>query len=820
MARFPVDNLLIASPARLLAALLAAGLLALPGCGTFRNAGAYFNTYYNASQVFDQAVAEMKKSPQVARDSNYFAAYKVPGPAVTKFEKVIEKGSKVIQFHGESGYVEDAIMMIGEAYLYQNETESAAGKFRELVENFPGSDNRPEASLWYAKALYQGKNDDQALTVAKELSTPATEGGGVDVPGDVLLEITMLEAQIYTDRGEYAQAAVTLDRINSIDGNGEMKAFAQFQRGVVYERTKEYAKAAEAYGMVGEYSPSPTMSFNAKLREGVMLSLAGEPESALDTFDGVISQPLKAEQSALVDLEIANAYWVLGDSTAAFTLYDIIDSTYKRTDAAAKSYYQRGDIMENHYRELSVARKYYELAKSEYPSSSITPLAAARFTSLEHFLKTQERLAADDSALQAMLAPRDSTTGMDSGLVAAGDSAHAASDTAGAPRKMFAPGVDPATKAAETVPKDVPAAPGRAELRPVPASMTENLSMRLIRSRPRNLVHDPEDTGEQTPGVEPGGAPVDPESALAGKIDAPAKAPSKSSSKSEPRKASNPEELRTRIAEGQYELGGIFLLDLHMPDSALVYYRTLVEESPGSPLVPKATYAMSEAYKLLGDSAAVDSLYDKILADHPETEYAAQVRKIRGLDTTKAVETDDAVRYRDAEAALFAGESAQALESFKTLSATSTDSAVAPKSRYAVGWIYENVLIDLDSADAWYQGLIKAYPGSVYASSAEPRVVVRADTSKLGQFVKYKKIDAIPKPQRKALGLVPKDATPGRLSPEGLPVDPTKPATNPDDDEYFNPGEDEDEKDADPDEEPDDEPDDDPGRLPDLHFHR
>src|SRR6185503_14749332 len=168
-----------------------------------------------------------------------------------------------------------------------------------------------------------------------------------------------------------------------IDGNGEMKAFAQFQRGVVYERTKEYAKAAEAYGMVGDFGPTPSMTFNARLRQGVMLSLAADPDAALETFDEIISMPLKPEQSALVDLEIANAYWVLGDSTAAFTLYTIIDSTYKRTDAAARSFYQRGDIMEHHYRDLASARKYYEKAKAEYPASAVTPLAAARFTSLE-----------------------------------------------------------------------------------------------------------------------------------------------------------------------------------------------------------------------------------------------------------------------------------------------------------------------------------------------------------------------------------------------------------------------------------------------------
>jgi tetratricopeptide (TPR) repeat protein len=312
--------------------------------------------------------------------------------------------------------------------------------------------------------------------------------------------------------------------------------------------------------------------------------------------------------------------------------------------------------------------------------------------------------------------------------------------------------------------------------------------------------------------------PQDPETALAGRMkdESPEKSQPKAAAKKEPKAPSTPEELKKAIAESEYELGGIFFLDLGMPDSALAYYERLVNEYPVSPLVPKAIYAMSEAHRILGDTAAVDSLYDRILADHPGTEYARQVKKTRGLDTAAVLESADAVRYREAETALFAGESEKALASFKHLSAAAKDTVVAPKSRYAVGWIYENVLIDLDSADTWYKLLIKEYPASVYASNAEPRVAVRGDTSKLGQYVKYKKIEVAPRPQKKALGQVPKEG--GRGSVPGQPGDLNKPPVNPDDDEYFNPGDDEDEKDPADDEPADDEPvdpDDDPGRSPD-----
>lgn len=810
-----------------------AGALLLAGCGTYRNLTAYFNTYYNASQLFDQAVEELLKTPQPARDSNYFAPYRLTSALTGKFEKVIEKGSRIIQFHGESGYVEDAIMLIGKSYLYQNETESAAGKFRELLENFPGSGKRHEARLWLARALYQGKDTDEALAIARETAAGMVGGGEEgETPGDILLEMTMLEAQIHSDRGDFAQAAAALARAVDADAGGELKAVARYQLGTLHERTGDYVPAAEAYRSVLDHGPTPAMRFNARLRQGVMLSMSGRPEEALETFDEIISWPLRPEQSALVDLEIANAYWNRGDSAAAFTLYEIVDSTYKRTDAAARSYYRRGEILEKDYRKLAEARKFYEKAKGEHAASAVTQPAAARFTSLDHYVRTHQRLAADDSTLRGLLR-RDS-------LGLAGDSAAPGGTAADSARVDSTATAVASTELAGPADEDGREAGGRAEppartglpppQRRAPALLTsENLSMRQIRSRPRHLVPDPEDPDDPLLAEADDATPGRPEDALAGTPGgkgggAGAAPPSGQQAKPVPRTTLTPEALSARIAESRYELGGILLLDLNLPDSALHYYELLVAEQPESPLVPKTLYAMSEARRVLGDSAAVDSLQEVLLTDHGETEYADQVRKFRGLDTTAVRESDDALRYRAAEEALFGGDSTAALAAFRSLADSSGDSTVTPKAVYAVGWIYENILLDLDSAESWYKRVLRDHPSSAYAAGVEARVAVRGDSSKLKQYVKIKEIQPIPKPQKKLTTKIATGAQQpaGTLPPAG--ADPTKlPPGAVDDDEYYDPGPDEDEE-EDPDdgeEDSDDfqDEDDDPGRtaaLPDA----
>jgi hypothetical protein len=159
------------------------------------------------------------------------------------------------------------------------------------------------------------------------------------------------------------------------------------------------------------------------------------------------------------------------------------------------------------------------------------------------------------------------------------------------------------------------------------------------------------------------------------------------------------------------------------------------------------------------------------------------------------------VRYRDAERLLGEEQTLEALDGFKAVYADAGGSTFAPKACFAVGWIYENVVVDPDSASAWYKRLIAEHPKSEYAGIATPKIAVMEDSTKLSQFVKIKEIAPIPRPVRKNFGLVPTAAPAGTLPP-GIESDEL------DDDEYYQDEEeaDPDEEEVDPDEEVDDEP--------------
>ena len=199
----------------------------LSGCSTYHNVTAYFNTYYNARRLFDEAVGELRQQPSKDRDTNYFAAYTVPPNTQDKLDKVIEKCSKLIQFYPKSSYVDDAILMIGESYVYLGEYESGTRKFKELADNFPTSDVRFDARIWDAKAKYLMKKHDDALAVIKDLFPDARAQG----KNDILLEALMLQARIFTERGEFDQAASSWGLASEVSADDALRAMSEAASG-------------------------------------------------------------------------------------------------------------------------------------------------------------------------------------------------------------------------------------------------------------------------------------------------------------------------------------------------------------------------------------------------------------------------------------------------------------------------------------------------------------------------------------------------------------------------------------------------------------
>jgi len=712
---------------------LLAIIISISGCTMYENVTGYFNTYYNAKKLFSDAEREIEKTPQKERDTNYFAAYNVPKGVHDKLDKVIEKCSKLIQLYPRSSWLEDAIVTIGKSYVYKGETESAIRKFNELIENFPTSDLTLTARLWKAKALYSSNKDDEAILTVDELLPDAEKDG----EKDIMIEALMLKGQIQIDREDYKSAAEVYGKAINISGSGDLLAIAQYQLGICESRLGNYREAAEAFINVENYNPTITKKYQAQLRAGMMLSISGQHEKALEVLENLRSQALKSDEKGMVELEIANTYKRMNDTTTAFTMYDRIDSVYKKTDAAAKSYYERGLSYENDYKDYRKALSFYEKAKAEFPSSEITPIAQKKVQYLTQYFKLHDNLIKFDSLL--VVKTKADSLGINN------DSLQIAEDTS---KVENIPGnqvlEDTTALAAEVESQEEIESYDILDenLEPLP----EEHSLLEARTAHSPLISSP--TASKAKRDE------EIEYMQKGKSDETnlAKGNSADSLKSQKKAVAadqylkvSSDSLKKLISQTKFELGVLFLLDMKLSDSALTVYWNLVENYPESKYTPRAYYSMAEIYRERNDSLMVDSLYKIILDKYDQTEYANQVKRSLGLEIeNKSIEPADSL-YAEGEKLLNNGDVENACKYFEKITVEYPSSNQAPKALYALGWIQEVVLINNDSAASIYQKLIKDYPNSIYAAEVKPKLAIKEDPKTVDKYIKINEIQVVTK---------------------------------------------------------------------------
>ena len=701
-------------------AVLAFIVLLLVGCSTYQNVTAYFNTYYNAQKTFDDAVNDVVRSQQAqaGKDTNYFFPAVVKSDGQSKFDKVIEKCSKIIQFYPQCKLVDDAIIMIGKSYVYEGEYESAIRKFKELLENFPASDRRIEAKLWFAKAEYYSGREDEAIKIVEEV-VPEALGSGEN---DFALEAVMLEAQIFFNRSDYQHSAEQFDRATKVSGGNSLRAIAQYQLGQSYQRQNEYKQAAEAYLGVKEFKPDFVLRTRSKLQAGAMLLKIGEYEKALGLYDDLKGDLYKPDELAPVELGIADVYAAMGDTGTAFSMYTRIDTTYRRTDVAAKSYYHQALMYEEKNKAFDKALDLFYKAGSEFPSSEIAPLANKKVDVLTNYFTSYDNLNLYDSLLRVIplhdtlaVQPRDTLSPVDS--VTSQQSVALHSDSLHS-RRAERSLLKRKRTSDEVVQRD---------------NRSNNLVLRQHRSR----GHDDFDDDDVEISYSDAGSSSQVQTDSLAKMSRVDIIRMNDKARVQ-RTRYTADTLRFLLTQSKFELGGLFLLDLGLPDSAMVWFQTVVHDTMSSALAPRALYALAEIYRGKHDSSAVDSLFRILLGQYSGTEYAREVRRLRGIKE-KITDADSAnARYSEAQHQLVDGKTLEAVNMLKEIAGDYPTSRIAPKAQYAVGWIYENILVQNDSAANWYRRLIKAFPATVYASTARAKVAVRDHPDSLSHYMGVK----------------------------------------------------------------------------------
>src|SRR5690625_6274269 len=127
---------------RLSAALICAVLLA--GCSQtsflgrhVQNFSAYYNTFYNARQSFDEGIRNIERAPLTIDESRFLPVYP-PAPenvGRAQCDDAIRRSAVAIRNHPTSGWGDDAVLLIGKSYFSQRSHPAASQKLREAMQH-------------------------------------------------------------------------------------------------------------------------------------------------------------------------------------------------------------------------------------------------------------------------------------------------------------------------------------------------------------------------------------------------------------------------------------------------------------------------------------------------------------------------------------------------------------------------------------------------------------------------------------------------------------------------------------------------------------
>ncbi len=635
----------------------------LPGCrqGTFignryNNFRAYYNTFYNARRAFDVGEEAIERSERQIDRSRFISVFPATQPGAPtsggQFEQAIEKSADLLRERPDSKWADDALLLIGKAYFYQNNVVGAEAKFRETILAALERDQPElvdESRFWLGRTLVAGERYDEAVSILQEgLARP-----GIETKWSSKLYLAL--GELYVQQRKWSDAAAALRLGIPTTEQNDLSGRAQFLLGQVLEADGRYAEAAEAYREVGRHRPIYELSYASKLSEALVLGVdAGDTEFALEQIRRMRRDDKNFQNRAEVELAYARLLAAANRPSDAQERFEMLlyDEDFRSNNVRGEVYYRYAEYFRddaNNYvraaayfdtaatnvriepgreelvtrvalrdvrRNADVYRTYASIASELAEADSLLylgSLSSEQFREAIASIERQRLIQWEED--QRLLAARRAEQGFGNTPITRTGEFPAESDgsRAGLGGDPGSTGIevgflnyrDPARTqdamlAFERIWGDRPLAPNWRRI--------QALQSAVIAGR------GPEEGGDQ--GLNGQGASTGPTPLDISNV---------------PRTEEAQARLRGDRAELRYELGNVFFLSLAKPDSAAHWYRLVIGDDVGLPVVTRAKYALAEVLGIQGENSEAEELYRQVADEDPRSPQAAQARERLGL---------------------------------------------------------------------------------------------------------------------------------------------------------------------------------------------
>lgn len=588
---------------------------------------AYYNTFYNAKQVFNEGL-ELNNRQQPDLDiSRPIRIHTSPTDAGhEEFERAIEKGASILRDHSESSYVSPALSLIGQSYFYRQEYFSALEKFQELAQ-FSGGRELQDAIIWQGRTYLEMELYGEGIRVLNQ-EIDYVE----DWDSDKLAQVQAVLAQLYVGDEDWDAASAALHASAGELERNQLQARAYFLHGQVQERLGNEFQALAAYRLSSEILTEYGIEFNSRRKLAEMYRETGDFDAALSQYRTLERDDKFLEFHSELRFEIAKTYHEMNDSQAAISRYnEVLSDRFDPPSNRVKGqvYYGLAEIYRNQLNNFQMAAAYYDSANSfraNLPDSEEPEKVDEIARAFGEYASIKQDISHIDSLLTlAEMTPAE----LDSVLLDIREEMEAESDEREAQLVINESDITDPEDAVESVEFGFlnindPARLEQASMRfraiwgdrPLVDNWRRQGSILV------SVIEDErgEEVGEQPPAgnrfVSENGSENVPGVDLS---EIPFEEPQRQQA------LRNQKQLK-------YRLGNLFFLSLNMPDSARIYFDEVIESSQSDDLKARAIYSMAELELEYGNRREAERYSNLLFENYPSSIFAERLEARLGLD--------------------------------------------------------------------------------------------------------------------------------------------------------------------------------------------
>ncbi|MBI5661310.1 MAG: tetratricopeptide repeat protein [Ignavibacterium album] len=683
-------------------------LLTLGSCSVWQNFTTYFNLWYNIKTLFSEAEKDIQSQKKDLFSNEPLV---LSSTARNNLTKVIEKCSELLQFHGNTAYVDDALLILGKSFYYQSNFQKAKRKFEELLATNPNEDLTLEANLWIAKCDMQLKNYTQGLEGLKKVRDEALEKE-ID---NIIKEAFVEEIKYRIAQKEFTNAIELAKQFADVADDDQLKATVYFEIGNLYYQTENFDYAVEFYNKVFENSPDIDTEIKASIRYGKALRESGKAEESVSFFSDLRKKDKFSESLAEIDLELGKSYSAIDDYTSSLEQLTKVDTTYKGSPFAALASLEIAKLYKDKLLNYDSATVYFARTIMNNPPKEYVDEAKnlnQLFTRYSNLRKTinnydkqlfyaenpdvfiQDSISYVQDSLQILqeyLAKKELADIWKSALTPT-LSDTAKSDTLFVRDSIF---VQDSLAIVDSLSK-------------VTTFIDTAEVNRLLKTKTDIRIQQKKKAQELK---------------LSQEMQALMKTDTVKFKNNPPQKPKiTTDSLETLLAKNRLELGNLFFTEMNVPDSAKRLYEEITERFSGTRYYPDALLALGSYYQTVNENSKADSLFRIIYENYKDRPIANAAANKLGLPLIDLQYDPAAELYVEAESEMKNGNFDVSFRKFYEIYKKHPQSQYASKGLYAAGFILENDLRLPDSAAAVYDTLISKYPSSPYVKSIAMKV--------------------------------------------------------------------------------------------------